>query len=161
MSSRDRWRLPERLGGELSQELGRLGVPEESGDLGRLWAEAVGPQIARNAWPARVARDGTLIVHTRSSTWAQELAHLEPIVRERLGDQAPPRLRFVVGSVPEPAPEQLVDVVETPPLPGAEHHEQAERLAQGIEDEALRAAVARLAAHVLARAAPTDASGTL
>lgn len=161
MSRRDRWRLPDRLGGELEQELGRLGVPAESGDLGRLWADAVGPQIARNAWPARVSRDGTLIVHTRSSVWAQELAHLEPIVRERLGDRAPARLRFVVGAVPEPAPEQLVDVVETPPTPDAAHRAQAERLAEGIEDEALRAAVARLAAHVLARSAPTDASGTL
>ncbi|MEZ5100477.1 MAG: DUF721 domain-containing protein [Thermoleophilia bacterium] len=161
MSSRDRWRLPGRLDGELAQELGRLGVPTESGDLGRLWAEAVGPQIARNAWPARVARDGTLVVHTRSSVWAQELAHLEPVVRERLGASAPPRLRFVVGAVPEPSPAQLEDVVDAPTRPSAEHRERAASLAAGIEDEALREAVARLAAHVLARSAPTDPSGTL
>ena len=37
------------------------------------WEAAVGPEIARNAWPARFQRDGTLIVHTKDAIWGFEL----------------------------------------------------------------------------------------
>ena len=37
------------------------------------WPGAVGPQIARFAWPARIARDGTVHVATSDSVWAFEL----------------------------------------------------------------------------------------
>src|SRR3712207_8602350 len=42
---------------------------------------------------ARVARDGTVHVHTSSSAWAFELTQLEGRVREALADAAPPRDR--------------------------------------------------------------------
>ena len=35
----------------------------------RAWPEAVGDEIARNAWPARIQRDGTLVVHVRDAVW--------------------------------------------------------------------------------------------
>ena len=63
----------DRLGDEVRQELGRFGP---QGDIGRVveaWPAAVGATIARNAWPARIARDGTLHVATRDSVWAFEL----------------------------------------------------------------------------------------
>ena len=71
------------------------------------WPEAVGPMVAANAWPARIARDGTLHVNTSSSAWAFELGQLAPEILERLseklGESAPKALRFAVGHLPEPA----------------------------------------------------------
>ena len=45
------------------------------GALLAAWEAAVGPEIARNAWPARFQRDGTLIVHTKDAIWGFELGH--------------------------------------------------------------------------------------
>ena len=75
----------ERLDRELRRELGRFGPAE--GDMVaivRAWPDAVGETVARNAWPARLARDGTLHVHTVSSTWAFELGTLAATMLERL-----------------------------------------------------------------------------
>ena len=76
----------DRLADDVQRELSRFGPQAEIGRLAQAWPAAVGEQIARNAWPARVARDGTLHVHTSSSAWAFELAQLERDVRNRLGD---------------------------------------------------------------------------
>src|SRR5262245_66420896 len=96
---------PERTGRELRQELDRLGPGGAITEIVAEWPDAVGPAIAANAWPARIARDGTLHVSTSSSTWAFELTHLESTLclrlEERLGPLAPSRLRFAPGRVPE------------------------------------------------------------
>ena len=92
----------DRLGDEVRQELGRFGP---QGDIGRVveaWPAAVGATIARNAWPARIARDGTLHVATRDSVWAFELGHQAARIGERLGELAPPAIRFAPGRIPEP-----------------------------------------------------------
>jgi hypothetical protein len=96
-------------------------------------------------------RDGTLVVHVASSAWAHELTQLEETVRGRLGEQAPVRLRFVVGSLPEPGYESVpsVHVVARSPTPGEEG--QAEGIAREIENPALRTAVAKAVALSLAR----------
>ena len=39
----------------------------------RAWADAVGPEIARHASPARRTREGDLVVHTSDAGWAQAL----------------------------------------------------------------------------------------
>src|SRR6478736_10034362 len=96
----------DRLADDVRRELSRFGPQAEIGRLAQVWPAAVGEQIARNAWPARVARDGTLHVHTSSSAWAFELSQLEKDVRSRLGDLAPKRLRFAPGPLPEPEPEE-------------------------------------------------------
>ena len=44
-------------------------------DVVARWPERSAPAIARNAWPARIARDGTLHVSTADSVWAFELGH--------------------------------------------------------------------------------------
>jgi predicted nucleic acid-binding Zn ribbon protein len=89
------------LGPELRAELIRLGPAGAIGEVADAWPEAVGEAIAANAWPARIARDGTLHVATSSSTWAFELTQLEATVRTRLaarlGPSAPPALRFAPG----------------------------------------------------------------
>ena len=97
---------PERIGSEVQRELSRFGPAEGMTEIVRAWPEAVGEQIARNAWPARLSRDRKLHVATSSSAWAFELAQLEPTLLERLseplGDHVPKGLRFAPGKIPEP-----------------------------------------------------------
>jgi hypothetical protein len=143
----------ERLGGEIRRELGRFGAAAGMAELVEAWPAAVGEAIARNAWPARLARDGTLVVHTRDSVWAFELTQRAAEVLERLGPLAPRRLKFVAGPVPEPTLEARSAERAEPPRPEAEHVAEAERLAAAIEDENLRKLVAKAAASSLARAA--------
>ena len=148
---RRRGDLPEALGETLGQELRRLGGPANAAaaDLARLWARSVGTAVARNAWPARVTRDGTLVVHTSSSAWAHELTQLEPVIRERLGAAAPTSLRFVVGPLPEPGGEDSDAPV--PALSASPEDEQAaEGIAAAIESQDLRERVKRAAALSLA-----------
>jgi len=60
----------ERIGNEVRRELGRFGSAGQMADLVAAWPGAVGETVAANAWPARLARDGTLHVAAASSTWA-------------------------------------------------------------------------------------------
>ena len=46
----------ERIGENVKRELGRFGPAAGMADLVTAWPAAVGEQIARNAWPARIAR---------------------------------------------------------------------------------------------------------
>src|SRR5262245_7127702 len=92
----------ERVGDAVSRELGRFGP--SGGRAARVGAvaSAWGTEIARNSWPPRLARDGTLHVHTTDSIWAFELKSRAEEIRTRLGEHAPPRLAFAPGPVPEP-----------------------------------------------------------
>ena len=89
------------------------------------WPAAVGEEVVRNAWPARIARDGTLHVHTSSSVWAFELGQLAPRILERLaaelGEHAPTALRFAPGHLPEAATGAPAGVVRrgTDAVPGS------------------------------------------
>jgi hypothetical protein len=132
--------------------LSRFGPQAEIGALAKAWPNAVGEQIARNAWPARIARDGTLHVHTSSSTWAFELEQLSADIRTRLGKLAPPRLRFAPGPLPEPDTPSPDEAAHNLPTPSSEELDTASELAAKIEDEKLRKLVARAAAASLARA---------
>jgi len=142
-----------RLESELRAELGRFGPAAGIAALLESWPAAVGDAIARNAWPARVARDGTLIVHTKDSVWAFELTQRVEEIRERLGADAPTKLRFIAGPVPEPAAEAASDTPRDVLRPGPEELAQAEALAASIDDENLRKMVAKAAALSLAKAA--------
>ena len=147
---------PRRIGEEIRRELDRLGPEARLDDIVRAWPDAVGAAIAANAWPARVARDGTLHVATASSAWAFELTQLEGTVRahlrEWMGAKAPPRVRFAVGLLPERAPESDARRARTGPKASPADGAEGARLAGGIEDSELRALVARAAAASLARA---------
>ena len=147
---------PERIGDAVRGELQRFGPAAGMADIVSAWPGLVGEQIARNAWPARLARDGTLHVATSSSAWAFELAQLAPDVLERfrttLGESAPGALRFAPGKLPEasfdPAPAAENARVE----PSPEHLQAAAELTEQIDDENLRKVVAKTAAESLARA---------
>ena len=139
------------LGDEVGRELRRLGPQAEIGAAADAWASAVGPEIARNAWPARVQRDGTLIVHTRDAVWAFELTQRAVEIAARLPNE--PTLKFVTGPLAEPGPE---DAEEPPPALLEATPKQAREAAEwaaAIEDESLREIVARAARASLARAA--------
>jgi hypothetical protein len=108
----------------------------------------VGPEIARNAWPARFQRDGTLIVHTADAIWAFELGHRAAAIAERL--PGAPKLTFVAGPLPEPAASE--EPAPAPPAATLEERRRAAEWAAAIEDEGLRKAVAKAAAASLAAA---------
>jgi predicted nucleic acid-binding Zn ribbon protein len=140
---------PDRIGDDVQRELARFGPAESMSEIVRAWPGAVGDQIARNAWPARLARDRTLHVATSSSAWAFELAQLEPKLlvplREALGETAPAALRFAPGKLPERSSEEIESRPRRGREPTAEERELAAALAAGIEDENLRKVVAKAA----------------
>src|SRR5205814_4034444 len=67
--------LMERIRSVVESELGRFGPVAGMADVVTGWPDGVGEAIARNAWPARIGRDGTLFVHTADAVWAFELQH--------------------------------------------------------------------------------------
>ena len=113
------------------------------------WEEAVGREIAQNAWPARFQRDGTLIVHTRDAVWGFELGQRAGEIRNRL--PAKPALKFVPGPLPELGHEPTQATPQGSPPVTLEQQEQAAKWASAIEDEELRNAVAKAAGLSLAR----------
>ena len=141
----------DRVGGDIARELGRFGPASGMAPVVEAWSSAVGPEIARNAWPARLGRDGTLFVHTQDSIWAFELTTRAEEIRSRLGKAAPHKLAFAPGPLPEPPVEALEQVREAPPKPTAEHVAKAESLTRMIRDEELRKVVAKAAAASLSR----------
>ena len=147
-----------KIGSDVKRELQRFGpVAAGMSELVAGWPALVGEQIARNAWPSRLGRDGTLHVATSGSAWAFELTQLAPqlLVRlqEGLGEAAPQALRFGPGKLPELPAEAGETPARVAPQPTAADADRASELAAAIEDENLREVVAKAAAASLARAA--------
>jgi hypothetical protein len=145
----------ERIGDNAQRELARFEPAPGLLDVVAAWAESVGAEIARNAWPARISRDGTLHVATSSSIWAFELTHLEAEVRgrlqARLGENVPKQLRFAPGPLPTPATGPPQDASREFPAVRPETRARAESLTAEIEDQELRRVVAAAAAASLER----------
>jgi hypothetical protein len=137
-----------QLGEEVKRELGRFGPSGGIADLVEVWPQAVGETIARHAWPARVARDGTLHVNTTDSVWAFELTSRAGEIAKRVGVE---RIRFAAGRLPEAPDPELEGRESKPPRPSESLRQEGARLAAGIEDENLRKIVARAAAASLAK----------
>jgi hypothetical protein len=113
-------------------------------ELVERWPEVVGASIARNAWPARIARDGTVHVNTADSVWAFELGHRAAEIAERLRVE---KLRFAPGPLPEADEEPVENPVEVAP----EDVERAAAIASAISDEKLRESVQKAVSLSLAR----------
>jgi hypothetical protein len=139
------------LADEIKRELHSLGPQAEIGAAAESWPAAVGPEIARNAWPSRFLRDGTLVVHTRDAVWAFELTQRAAEIAARLPNA--PALKFTPGPLAEAAveapSEEPAAILEATP----EQALEVARWAASIEDEELRELVARAARASLARAA--------
>ena len=144
----------EPLGDEVKRELGRFGPQGGIGDAVAAWPAAVGPEISRNAWPARFQRDGTLVIHARDAVWAFELTQRAAEIAKRLELKG---LKFVPGPLPEASPAEVAAPSPVVPEASAEQRRQAAEWAAGIEDENLRKLVARAAETSLARS-PNDRS---
>jgi Dna[CI] antecedent, DciA len=142
----------DRVGDAVRRELGRFGPAVGMAPVVEAWPAAVGADIARNAWPARLARDGTLHVHTTDSIWAFELKSRADEIRRRLGEHGPPRLAFAPGPIPEPidTPAQAGPAARVEPSP--EHRAEADAITRVIRDEELREVVAKTVALSLAKA---------
>lgn len=67
------------------------------------WSEIVGPEVAQNSHPERIAA-GALTIVTRSSAWSHQLSflaeHIASAVAARLPGAGIERLRFRVGRLP-------------------------------------------------------------
>jgi predicted nucleic acid-binding Zn ribbon protein len=148
----------ERLGETVRRLTPGSPLPEAAalGAVTSVWPGAVGEAIARHAWPARFARDGTLHVFTTSSVWAFELttlaADIAAKLRAELGADAPPGLRFAPGPVPAPAAGRPATAAAGPPPPSAADRAAAAAIAAALADDELRETVARAAAASLATA---------
>jgi hypothetical protein len=149
----------ERLTSEVKRELSRFGAQGGMPEVVEAWPDAVGAMVAANAWPARIARDGTLHVNTSSSAWAFELGQLSAEIAAKLegmlGKKAPKSFRFAVGLLPEPVAGEVGEPRSEVPEPTEEALQTAVALAAGIEDEELRKRVQRAAALGLS-IAPSD-----
>jgi hypothetical protein len=143
----------DKVGDGVRDELKRLGADSNANvDQNDAWLAAVGPDIARNAWPARTQADGTLIVHVRDAIWGFELSQQAPKIAARLPGR--PRLRFVPGPLPEDAPEEMPVI---PAAPTAQQAREADDMTASIVDRELRESVAKVIKGALARP-PTDRS---
>lgn len=143
------------LSDDVRRALRSVGVPDagQLADVVRAWPAAVGPAIARVAWPQRISRDGTLHVTTSSATWAFELGRLQAEISGKLAEHVdgdpPTALRFAVGPVPSPGADEP-DARRPAPVPTPEEAARGAELAAGIADPDLREAVRRAAAASLA-----------
>src|SRR6476646_3181411 len=127
-SPRNSWRWSmDPLDSEIRAELRRFGPQAGMAELVERWPEVVGAAIARNAWPARISRDGTVQVHTADSVWAFELGHRAAEMAERLRAAGcdVPRLRFAPGPLPTAGEEP----VSTPSQASPQDEEQAHAIA--------------------------------
>ena len=148
----------DRIDVEVRRELDRVGPGGGGLDaVTRAWAASVGDTIVRNAWPIRLADDGTLQVATSSSTWAFELTRLTGTILEQLRpllrNATPRALKFAPGPLPEPPAPAATEVSREGPRATPEQRAEAATLAAEIEDPELRDLVARAAAASLANAA--------
>ena len=132
------------LGSQIRSELARFGPQAGMAELVDRWPQVVGEGIARNAWPARIARDGTVLVNTADSVWSFELGHRAVEIAEKL---RVPKVRFAPGPLPEPDPEP----VERPVEVSSEDDERARAIASTIDDENLRKSVQKAVSLSLAR----------
>jgi hypothetical protein len=141
----------ERIGNEIERGLARVGGGEglSLAELTSRWPVVVGEQIARNAWPLRMGKDGTLHVATSSATWAFELDQMRTEIvarlKEAVGESAPKELRFRPGPLPEPAAPPPASSPERSPEPTPEVRRTAASAAAAIEDPELRLTVEKAA----------------
>ena len=133
------------LGPDIRSELARYGPQAGMAELVERWPEVVGDAIARNAWPARIARDGTVHINTADSVWAFELGQKAAEIAGKLGVE---KVRFAAGPLPEADEEAAVAApVETTP----EDEERARAIASSISDQNLRESVQKAVSLSLAR----------
>jgi len=110
----------ERLGDLLNTSLKRLDLDSRLVDYGvwRIWNQAVGSTIARNAQPEKI-RNGTLIVKVSSPVWMQQLQFMKEMIAAKLNEQLKSNvvknIFFMVGRIDRPSDENADQPAATPP----------------------------------------------
>jgi predicted nucleic acid-binding Zn ribbon protein len=94
-------RRPQELRTALDQVQDRLAPPDLLAAVQRHWSEAVGEQVAEEAWPDG-EHGGRVTIRCRSAVWAAELTMLEAVLLEQLngrlsGDRQVLALKFTAG----------------------------------------------------------------
>jgi hypothetical protein len=135
----------DRLADTIRGELGRFGGDSNLVALVERWPAAVGATIARNAWPARIGRDGTLHVNAADAIWAFELTQRAGEIASRLEIAT---VRFTPGPV-----EEREDPAAAVVAPSADEVQAATEAAAAIDDENLREAIKKAMSLSLARSA--------
>jgi hypothetical protein len=144
------WRCAlDELAETIRGELARFGAPAGVGEVVERWPAAVGEAIARNAWPSRVGRDGTVHVNASDAIWAFELTQRAAEIARLLGV---PAVRFAPGAVAG-APDAAAEPVRATSHPTLKQLVQAEEIAAAVESQELREAVEKAVALGLARSA--------
>ena len=116
------------------------------------WTQAVGPAFANNARPHAYS-NGVLTVATKHASWQSELHFLRRPLLEKINAALPrpyvKELRFVARAAAPAA--AAAEPAFAPPTPNSRHRACAQAIANQIDDEAVRATVARVVARALAR----------
>ena len=129
------------------------------------WPEVVGEQLSSICVPVKVSYSraqrlgATLVVRTEGAR-APEVEHLGPRIVERVnqfyGYRAIDRLKVTQTTTPGGFAEEPTRFTGpspgVPTTPGPAAQARAAELTRGIQNEALRAALTRMGAHVLANA---------
>jgi hypothetical protein len=142
-------RMPSSIGSDIAGSMpGDLGPVRRIADV---WTAVVGEGLARVAQPARISRDGTLVVHAADASWVHALTLEERTIlrklNERLAGDGPPAMKVEIGPISVPAA-----VVEHPPIviqPAAQA--RADELTADTADPRLKAALNRAIATSLSR----------
>ena len=129
-------------------------APASLGPIRRVasvWPSAVGAALTRYATPARIAADGTLIVHATDASWVHAITlESRTIVKrlaEHLGDDAPTSIRVELGVVYQAPGEQQPTQHDILPAALA----RAEAIIVDVVDERLRESLRRAIAASLSR----------
>ena len=151
--SRLPWRQPVRAAEALTAAFQRLGLADRlrQHELWRVWANVVGPHIARHAQPREI-RHGRLVVHVTDPVWLHQLSmmrhRLVAALNERLGSTVVREMALRIGevvevpSMPPPAP----DRPEKHPSPDPERLARIEALLAPLGDVPFREELFRLLA---------------
>lgn len=110
------------------------------------WEAAVSRRIAEVARPVKLLH-GTLLIHTRSSSWAQELSYHEEDMLASVRKVAPKvkRIRIRVGPMPPPGQAPDPPPPKTKPLAMHELPGNVARALAHVADDEVREAVSRAA----------------
>ena len=100
-----RRRAPRPLSIALTALTARLAPATLLGEVQRVWEQAAGPQIAREARPVS-EREGTVTLQCLSATWMAEIELMGPVLvgklNERLGSERVTAVRATMGGRREP-----------------------------------------------------------
>jgi len=110
------------------------------------WERAVSRRIAEVARPVKLSH-GTLVIHTRSSAWAQELSFHEEDLLNSIREVVPlvKRVRIRVGPMPRPGQAPDPPPPKVRPLPATDLPGNIARALAHVSDDEVRDVLSKAA----------------